>query len=175
MAEYTEKIGMYHTIFQIFGIAAILMLIISIVLFFVLNIPRVFGDLTGLNAKRTIQQMEEVNQQTGRLVSSRKLQEKNKKNKKKYDSSGEAPVVETMPDQGVLSYSGGQETSVLPLEANGDINAQHSKETGYDSGAAETGLLPETAVDNMAVGAVSEYEGFIVERSVVLIHTQETI
>lgn len=58
----------YDTYRYIFIGAAILcaiMFVVSVVLFFALNIKKVFGDLTGKNAKKAIQKIREENEASG--------------------------------------------------------------------------------------------------------------
>lgn len=58
----------YDTYRYIFIGAAILcavMLIVTIILFFALNIRKVFGDLTGKNAKKAIEKIREENENSG--------------------------------------------------------------------------------------------------------------
>lgn len=64
-----EKINLLNTLFYVAIIAAILFLIITVVLFFVLKIPQIYMLRTGKARKRSIDQMKKVNSETGRLMS----------------------------------------------------------------------------------------------------------
>ena len=67
MQETEQLITLYHTGFIIFLILTILFAALSVLLFFLFKIRRVFDYLTGRAEKRTIRQMEEENAQTGKL------------------------------------------------------------------------------------------------------------
>ena len=67
MQQTEQLITLYHTGFIIFLILTILFAGLSVLLFFLFKIRRVFGYLTGRAEKRTIRQMEEENAQTGKL------------------------------------------------------------------------------------------------------------
>lgn len=49
-------------------IAAIFFLLLSVTLFFVLRIPRIFGELTGQTARRAVREMMESASRSGRLT-----------------------------------------------------------------------------------------------------------
>ena len=55
----------YHLIFQVSGIAAIVMLILTVVLFFVLKVPKLVGDLSGRIARKGIESIRAQNVQSG--------------------------------------------------------------------------------------------------------------
>lgn len=67
MQETEQLITLYHTGFIIFLILTVLFAALSVLLFFLFKIRRVFDYLTGRAEKRTIRQMEEENAQTGKL------------------------------------------------------------------------------------------------------------
>lgn len=55
----------YNYIFIGAAIASGILLVVSIVLFFLLDIPKVIGDLTGSNAKKGIENIRKQNEATG--------------------------------------------------------------------------------------------------------------
>ena len=55
----------YNYIFIGAAIASGILLVVSIVLFFMLDIPKVIGDLTGSNAKKGIESIRKQNEATG--------------------------------------------------------------------------------------------------------------
>lgn len=67
MQELERLINIYHMAFIVFLILAILFFIISVILFFRFNIRGIFDMKTGRGARKTIQKMEELNAQTGKL------------------------------------------------------------------------------------------------------------
>ena len=58
----------YHLIFVVAAVLAGVFLVISAILFVVLKIPRVVGDLSGATAKKAIQSIREQNEQSGNKV-----------------------------------------------------------------------------------------------------------
>lgn len=173
MMDYDASMQMYLLIFRICGIAAVIMLLVSIVLFIMLKIPKVFGELTGLNAKKTIRHMEEINAQTGKLVSSHKVVGKKKKMKVSKDEQEipkAGPVVQSyrtakmeiktdpLSDAAVTSYNKVTERTDF-----------HSKEIKSEKLEKQSMPLNNTYMEK----EISK--DFIVRKSIILIHTQEII
>ena len=67
MQEAEQLISLYHTGFIVCLCLAVLSAVLSIVLFFVLDIRGVFDFMTGRAEKRTIRKMQEENAKTGKL------------------------------------------------------------------------------------------------------------
>ena len=67
MQKLEQMINIYHTAFIIFLILTILFLLLSVFLFFKLNIREIYDLRTGRGARRKIQEMEEINERTGKL------------------------------------------------------------------------------------------------------------
>jgi Sec-independent protein translocase protein TatA len=59
MAELLQKVSI------ISFLIAIVFILVAIILFFALKIPRIIGDLTGRNAKKSIEKMRMNNEKTG--------------------------------------------------------------------------------------------------------------
>lgn len=59
MEQAAEKIQLYHHLFLICLALALLCLLLSLALFFLLKIGQVLGYLTGFQRKRVIRRMEE--------------------------------------------------------------------------------------------------------------------
>ena len=55
----------YRLVFQIAGVVAIVMLIVSIILFIILKIPGVIGDLSGRTARKGIEDIRMQNMRSG--------------------------------------------------------------------------------------------------------------
>ena len=53
---FEERYTLYRSIFLYCGIAALVFLAIAIILFFVLKIPQVFGELTGRTARKAVEE-----------------------------------------------------------------------------------------------------------------------
>lgn len=67
MQELERMIKIYHTAFTICLILGIILLAISIFLFFKFDIRQIIDMKTGRGAKKTIQKMAEINARTGKL------------------------------------------------------------------------------------------------------------
>lgn len=69
--NFEGQVAFYHNIFVYCAIAALIFLAISVTLFFVLKISKVFSEFTGRDAKRAIEQMVAENALSGSLTSLR--------------------------------------------------------------------------------------------------------
>lgn len=67
MQELERMISIYHAAFITFLILTVVFFIVSVILFFRFNIRGIFDMRTGRGAKKTIQKMQELNDQTGKL------------------------------------------------------------------------------------------------------------
>lgn len=81
-ARIEEQVELFGILGTVFTVAAVLFLIISVTLFFTLDIRTVIGEKTGHIAKRSIAEMERMNAQTGKLLS------KNTRKRKKETDTG---------------------------------------------------------------------------------------
>ena len=61
------RIELYENLFYAFAGIAVVSLILSIFFFFRFDIPQIYAVMTGKQRKRTIQEMEERNHETGKL------------------------------------------------------------------------------------------------------------
>ena len=69
MNDVIEQINLYHTLFQICLVFALIFLIVSVTVFFMLDIKFTIGYLTGRRAKKQIKELEAANAVNGRLLS----------------------------------------------------------------------------------------------------------
>ena len=81
----------YRYIFLISAGLAVLCLILSVILFFVLKIPRVIGDLTGSTAKKAIESIRNQNEKSGDKV-----------HKTSYVNKQRGRITDKMTDSGKL-------------------------------------------------------------------------
>ena len=144
--NFEQKYAAYQHIALYCAIAAGVFLVLTIILFLVLKIPQVFGELTGRTARKAVQEMTENHPQSG------KLQKKNvspaKKKTSRKDKKTEKPEEqESEAETAVLGQNDLMETTVLDA-------VRDSVPTGKLS------VQPET---------------FKVLRSIVEIHTDEVI
>lgn len=157
----------YRYIFLGGAILAGIMLVVSVLLFILLKIPTVIGDLTGANARKAIENIRSQNESTGNKTYRTSVVNRERgKLTDKITPSGRliknvsenlhgAMATEKIGTQQLQSENVTNETTVLTDVA----------ETTVLSGANETTLLtsPESS------------QGFVVEYEITYIHTAEEI
>lgn len=67
--NFEQQVVFYHNVFVYCAVASLIFLVIAVVLFFLLKIPKVFGEFTGRDAKRAIEEMMAENALSGSLTS----------------------------------------------------------------------------------------------------------
>ena len=67
MSQAENLISLYQTGFKICAVLAVLFLILTVVLFFKFHIRNTIASRTGRARRKTIEQMREANERTGRL------------------------------------------------------------------------------------------------------------
>ncbi len=154
----------YRYIFIGGAILAGVMLITSVLLFFILNIPHVVGDLTGRNAKKAIENIRnqnessddtlyktsEVNRERGKItdkIATSSFKKDPSKNLNKSDMVTEKNITQE------LSYN---ETTVLDV-------------------ASETTVLNDEGGETTVLDVPTKSSLFQIEYEITYIHTQEVI
>lgn len=146
MQETEQLITLYHTGFIIFLILTILFAALSVLLFFLFKIRRVFDYLTGRAEKRTIRQMEEENAQTGKLRQDTFIPESTGDLYK--TPSGSIPPIIYPPTGEVATggdptekmHTGASQTQPY-MQAQGDVSRGDEKTELLPDGSEETTLL----------------------------------
>ena len=187
----------YRYIFFISAGLAALCLILSVILFFVLKIPRVIGDLTGSTAKKAIENIRNQNESSGDKV-----------HKTSYVNKQRGRITDKMTDSGKLIPAasvneGGAMatekigTTLLAKQARESYNASLSGDsagetTVLDAPSAnettvlsqgsgnETTVLSQDTFNLNAAGETSvlsqnEATAFMIEYELTFIHTDEVI
>ena len=153
----------YRLLFFISAALSGIMLIVSLVLFFVLRIPRVIGDLSGANARKAIAAIREQNEGSGeKTYKSSAVNRARGRVTDKITSSGtlirrgetgggamHTEEIKTDPYQQETLYSSG-ETSVLETETSYEPEPDHNID-GYGSetsilGVSQSGNYGQTSV-----------------------------
>ena len=121
----------YRLIFLIGAILAGVMLVTAIVLFFVLKIPRVIGDLTGATARKAIEGIRSQTEQSG-----------DKEQKRSVSPSGrlQGRVTKKLESENARTDEK-MSTQKLPAESH-----KHGKEKGKGTAPETTLLAPETTL-----------------------------
>ena len=158
----------YRYIFIGGAILAGIMLVVSVLVFFLLKIPTVIGDLTGANARKAIENIRnqnensgektyrssQVNRERGKLTD--KISPSGRLIKNPTDILGGAMATEKIGTQQLVS----DETTVL------DSGNETTVLTGELSGGNETTVLNQEDIPNNV---------FEIEYEITYIHTNEVI
>lgn len=146
---------MYRYVFLGGAAACAVMVIISAILFFTLQIPKVIGDLTGRNARKAIEKIRQENEQTGDKTykSSAVNMERGKLTEKISQSGRLVPRDETPFGTGMITEKISTQ-QLAELEQTGATEVLAS---------AETTLLSEQS------------SAFTVEYEITFTHTTEVI
>lgn len=199
---FEERYTFYRNIFLYCGIAALVFLAIAIILFFVLKIPQVFGELTGRTARKAVEEMASGGTPTIKKKTDKKSKGKKETKKPVYsDLIGEndtpvrlvthddIPTPTLMPRrEEETSIRSEGETEVLgagitetEIEVLGTGMTEAETEViGAGTQESETTVLgaaeAETDILQMPeIQVIPEKVDFVVVRSIVEIHTDEVI
>lgn len=180
MNDISVKISLFHNLFQISLILALIFLAIAIAVFFKLDIRSTIGYLTGRRAKKKIKELEAATAVSGRLMPNQRtnmqyvaqemkddmgVRQNTRLGIRKVEHAVEAavPITEemqtdvltqqTMPDSQMTDDA--QATTVLS-ESNGDISTGNGSTAVLESGTFTRGR-------------------FVIVRELMLIHTEEVI
>ena len=174
---------MYRYIFYVGATLAVILLIISVILFFVLNIPSVIGDLTGATARKAIEDIRNQNENSGEKIYRSSLV--NKERGKLTDKISPSGNLIKNPTGGIwgamatekistqkLSETTGNETTIL--DSNETTVLSNNETTVLNSNFGETTLLDSTAIANETT-LLSQSMIFEIEYDITFIHTDEVI
>lgn len=100
-----DRIGLYHNLFLGCLVIFLICLAVAVVLFFVLDIKKVIGYLSGRTAKRQIEKLEEINESSGRL------RKKNHSSMQKVDKKMNTERISAQPGDSL--ESGMEQTALL--------------------------------------------------------------
>ena len=198
MEEITSRIELYHNLFTGCLAVSLLCLILAVVLFFVLDIRNVLGYLTGRQRRKKVKEMEAANAVSGRLMRERSSLEHVAPEMKTEMGVRQTPtpgarkverIVEEVPpdhappdhtssiweDQG-LKMEPLQTERATTLLTGENATALLSEEAGTAllAGEAGTSLLNEDG-STAALNQKAVRGQFLIEREIILIHTEEVI
>lgn len=186
----------YMMIFEVGRILAVLMFVVSLILFFVLKIPAVIGDLSGATARKAIENIRNQNEESGDKVY--KSSTVNKERGKLTDKISQSGNLHTTPSD-KLGFGMRTEkisTQRLDVEDVGETTVlETSNETTVlSSNVGETEVLNEVPTynettlltpDMMNVSGKVDFGNttelpplprfFEIEQDITFIHTQEII
>ncbi len=181
MQKLEMMIKIYHVAFLIFLVLAIVFFVISVILFFRFNIRGIFDMKTGRGAKRTIQKMKEMNDQTGKLRQSvgtsgaiaeqpeHRIEPPKAGNQAVYSPAQAQPVSERRKPENVYT-DGSQKTDGLMEDG--------SSETTLLSSGGETTLLSQNQNQEKEAKQPDKPElpgAFKIEKEILWVHTEEML
>lgn len=155
----------YRYIFYGGAILAGVMLVATVILFFVYKIPTVIGDLTGANARKAIENIRNQNESSGdKLYKTSQVNRERGKLTDKISPSGSLMKDPSGHFAGAMATEK-ISTQELPPEETTVLDAANETTVLDTSGTGETTLLD--AVDTPAT--------FQIEFEITFIHTDEVI
>lgn len=185
---------MYRYVFLGGAALAAVMLLVSVILFFALKIPKVISDLSGRTARRAIDDIRRQNEQSGdksyksSVVNAQrgKLTDKISKSgrliKREANPFSTGVVTEKISTQRLPADAPAEETSVLSQgNETAVLDSGYGETAVLDSGYGETAVLDsgygETSVLQPAMEAQQPAgaDNFTVEYEITFIHTNEYI
>lgn len=158
MQKLEQMINIYHTAFIIFLVLTILFLLLSVFLFFKLNIREIYDLRTGRGARRKIQEMEEINERTGKLREDVVYENYNMSNYDLMPQSKSEPLQEvrhtvTYQDQGNVGLSVKQSQAMEAVEGGEDTTLLNDEsETSLLSDDSETTMLNDESETTLLNG-----------------------
>lgn len=149
----------YHTVFLSAGILAIIFAVCSVLLFVLLKIPKVVGDLSGRTARKGIADIREQNIRTG-----------DKRHKTSAVNLDRGRITDRITDSGNIQRVGKTvNTGVMTQK----INMPESEEMME---TAETTVLPtQQYSETVILDEIRMDDDFAIAEEICFIHTDETI
>lgn len=163
------------------GIACGIMVVVSLVLFFTLQIPKVIGDLTGRTARRAIEDIRKQNEQTGNktyrssLVNLRrgkltdKITPSGRLESRNTTPFGTGVITEKISNQGLSDMQSAEDTTVLYAESETTVLSA--------SPAPEAASVPQLCTETTVLQQMEKENdrSFVIEYEITFIHTDEVI
>lgn len=156
----------YRYIFYGGTALAVIMLIISVVLFFVYKIPSVIGDLTGSTAKKAIEDIRNQNESTGNKVY--KTSQVNRERGKLTDKISPSGSLLRNPTDAIGGAMATEKISTQELPPE-------SYETTVLEASNETTVLEQNATETTVLTPILDTVQFVIEYDITYIHTNEII
>ena len=157
----------YRYIFISGAVLAGIMLITSVLLFFLLKIPHVLGDLTGRNARKAIESIRNQNELSGdKLYKTSQVNRERGKLTDKISPSGSL-----MRDPSGILGGGAMATEKISTQ---ELPPESNETTVLDV-ASETNVLSAEAGETTVLDAPTEIPVFQIEYEITYIHTEEVI
>lgn len=156
----------YRYIFYGGAALAVIMLVVSIVLFFIYKIPSVIGDLTGSTARKAIEDIRNQNESSGNKVY--KTSHVNRERGKLTDKISPSGGLIRNPSEAIGGAMATEKISTqeLPLETD---------ETTVLNSFNETTVLEVSSCETTVLTPFAETNAFVIEYEITYVHTEEII
>ena len=164
----------YRYIFLGGAILAGIMLVVSVLVFFLLKIPTVIGDLSGANARKAVESIRRQNESTGdKTYQTSKVNRERGKLTDKISSSGRLIRNTSHSLRGAMST---EKISTQQLNSE-DATDETIILTGELTGGSETTVLGHDDHTNeiTVLNAQTFSNEFVIEYEITYIHTDEVI
>lgn len=155
--NFEKTFHLYENICLYCGIAAVVFLLLSVVLFVMLRIPQVFGEITGRTARRAVRQMADGNTGIDKSAAGEKIP--GARSYYDLDGKNDTPASLVVQDD-VVTPTVMQTPGVLP-------GAAQPEETETSVLEQDTAVLQEPCGERRS--------GFVILRSIVEVHADEVI
>lgn len=164
----------YRYIFLGGAILAGIMFAVSVLVFFLLKIPTVIGDLTGANARKAIENIRSHNESTGDKTY--RTSQVNRERGKLTDKISPSGRLIKDPSHSLHGAMGTEKISTQELHPE-DVTNETTVLTGELTGANETTVLSNGshANETTVLNAQTFSNAFVIEYEITYIHTDEVI
>lgn len=182
---------MYHNIFMICSVSAGVMGLVTIILFFLLRIPAVIGELTGVTARKGIEEIRNGNVKKSQRKHESKRNKRHKKEKTDRPVSGMMQSqsasryanTEKLSGQDVQSVSGNETISLYQNQQLGTAVLSQNQQMGTALLAQSQGIeimrrnqqLGTTVLQNQETETALLGAEFEVLQDITIVHTEESV
>ena len=187
--EITGRIELYHNLFTGCLAVSLFCLVLAAVLFFVLDIRNVLGYLTGRQRRKKVKEMEAANAVSGRLMRERSSLEhvapemKTEMGVRQTPTPGARKVERIVEEAPPDPAPPGHNSAMREDQGRKTEPLQTEKETALLTGENAASLLPEEAGTTLLnkdgstapLNQKAARGQFLIEREIILIHTEEVI
>lgn len=179
MQELEQLINIYHAAFIAFLVISVVFFAVSVILFFKFNIRGIFDMKTGRGARKTIQKMKELNEQTGKLrpdiaantpvILAPEERISAPPTEKKTDIPLQSIPSAVAQIDGADVWEDSQKTELLSDQGMEQTTLLHSYNETSDLPAEKEGESPQPGKKPDVTGV------FRIERNLMWVHTEEVL
>ena len=156
--NFEELVNLYHNINVYCAIAALVFLVIAIVLFFQMKIPRIFGELTGRTAQKAIDEMMAENASSGSLTSM-KIDEDGRRHRK--GRTGALPTGRLRKNIGRTgSLNQSNPSGSLRTDPLGQMQGGNDMMSGQQNSIEKSHVQPPETMDNFGSQPTDVLNGY---------------